>query len=151
MANGINSPRASFFTALVIGMGVFAIATISDVLGITLNPLWSLADDVALGLFVGAIVLVYDRRRRRDLHAKLSNIHEINHHIRNQLEVIEYSAWATHDQQHMARIHESVKHIDWALREILGREEDEQEAPAPAPFPPQSVRPDEDAERMASE
>lgn len=152
MANGISSSRASLLTALIIGAGVFAVATIADVLVMDLaaNPLWALTDHAALAIFVGAMVLVYDRRRRRDLHAKLSSIHEINHHIRNQLEVIEYSAWATHDQQHVARIHESVKRIDWALREILGRHEDEPEA-APPPFPPQSVPSEGAGERAAAE
>ncbi len=141
MPNGINSRQASLFTAGIIALGVFAVATIGDVLIMDLaaNPLWALCDHLALAAFAGAIVLVYDRRRRHDLHDKLSSIHEINHHIRNQLEVIEYSAWATHDQQHMARIHESVKHIDWALREILGREEDEEAPPAPEPIPAQDT------------
>jgi hypothetical protein len=43
----------------------------------------------------------------------------MNHHVRNQLEVIEYSAWTTHDQAHIARMHESVARIEWALRQIL--------------------------------
>lgn len=127
MRNGINSIRASLFTALIIAIGVFTVATIADVLVMDLaaNRVWALADHAALGLFVGAIILAYDQRRRRDLHRKLSSIHEINHHIRNQLEVIAYSAWATHDQQLVTRIQKSIQHIDWALREILGREDTE--------------------------
>ncbi len=137
MASGINSPRASLLTGAIIALGVFTVATIGDVLILDLkaNPLWAIGDHVALGAFAGAIVLVYDRRRRRDLHEKISSIHEINHHIRNQLEVIEYSAWATHDQQHMERIDESVQRIDWALREILGHQEEEEETTPPPPKP----------------
>jgi hypothetical protein len=155
MANGNSSKRASLFTAGIIALGVFTVATVSDVLVMDLNanPLWALADHVALGLFAGAIVLIYDQRRRRDLHHKLSTIHEINHHIRNQLEVIEYSAWATHDQEHMARMHESVERIDWALREILGAHEGSDldgNGEAPPKRPPQSAS-DSDDTRAANQ
>jgi hypothetical protein len=146
MTDTANPIRASLFAAAIIGVGAFAVSTICDALlwGLKLNPLWSMVDDLALGIFVGAVVLVYDWRRRYDLHRKLSAIHEINHHVRNALEVIEYSAWATRDQQHIARIQESVQHIEWALREILGAQEQEAEEQSeitPPAKPPQSVPP----------
>ncbi len=137
MTKVVSSVRAGLFIAILVAVGVFAIATIADTIFLAqkVNPTWWLLVHVVLGIFAGSIVLAYHWRSHRDLRDKLTAIHELNHQIRNQLEVIEYSAWATHDQQHMERIDESVQRIERALREILGREEDEQETSPPAPEP----------------
>lgn len=78
-----------------------------------------LLDDVLMGIVCAVIVLLYEQRRRRELAAKLNVIAEMNHRVRNQLEVIQYSAYATREKEHMAIIGESVSRIEAALREIL--------------------------------
>lgn len=54
--------------------------------------------------------------------ARLRVIAELNHHVRNALEVISLSAYITHDEEAIRRIMEGVNRIDWALREILPQE-----------------------------
>jgi hypothetical protein len=54
--------------------------------------------------------------------ARLRVIAELNHHVRNALEVISLSAYITDDEEAIRRIMEGVNRIDWALREILPQE-----------------------------
>ncbi len=84
------------------------------------HGLWFLLfNDILIGIAVAIIVLVYEQRRRRELAAKLTVIAELNHRIRNELEVIHYSAYATKEKEHIAMIAESVSKIEAALAEIL--------------------------------
>lgn len=84
------------------------------------HGLWFLLfNDVLIGIAVAIIVLIYEQRRRRDLAAKLSVIAEMNHRVRNELEVIQYSAYTTKEKQHMEIIGESVSRIEAALTDIL--------------------------------
>ncbi len=59
---------------------------------------------------------------RQHAMARLQVIAELNHHVRNALEVISLSAYITHDEEAIRRIMEGVNRIEWALREILPRE-----------------------------
>lgn len=61
-------------------------------------------------------------RARQHALARLQIIAEVNHHVRNALEVISLSAYITRDEEAICRIMEGVNRIDWALREILPRE-----------------------------
>jgi hypothetical protein len=61
-------------------------------------------------------------RARQYAMARLQVIAELNHHVRNALEVISLSAYITRDEEAIRRIMEGVNRIDWALREILPRE-----------------------------
>jgi hypothetical protein len=137
------SPRSGgLLAAIVVGFGVFAVGCLSDVLLLASggSPWLALVCDLSVGAFAGGLVLYYEWRRNADLHRKLGNVAEMNHHVRNQLEIIEYSAWATNDKAHIARMHDSVAHIAWALREILGDDYRDIDASPPAK-PPASVRP----------
>lgn len=64
-------------------------------------------------------LLQYEHERRRRLRQKLEVIAEMNHHIRNALQVISFSAASSGDQRQLEAIRESMKRIQWALREIL--------------------------------
>jgi hypothetical protein len=84
------------------------------------HGLWFLLfNDVLIGIAVAIIVLIYEQRRRRELAAKLTVIAELNHRIRNQLEIIQYSAYTTKEREHIAMIAESVSNIETSLSEIL--------------------------------
>ena len=61
-------------------------------------------------------------KARQHALARLQVIAELNHHVRNALEVISLSAYITHDEEAIRRIMEGVNRIDWALREILPQE-----------------------------
>ncbi len=45
-------------------------------------------------------------------------IGEMNHHIRNAMQVMSYQAYAS-DPKAQTRMHDAINRIDWALREVL--------------------------------
>jgi predicted PurR-regulated permease PerM len=57
--------------------------------------------------------------RRENVAAQLKTIADMNHHIRNALQTIQFSAYSTQDQQTIAEISYAVERIQWALREVL--------------------------------
>lgn len=57
--------------------------------------------------------------RRENVATRLKTIAEMNHHIRNALQTIQFSAYSTKDQQTISEISEAVERIQWALREVL--------------------------------
>ncbi len=78
--------------------------------------------DFVAGLVAGVLVfrlLQYERERRRQLRQRLELIAEMNHHVRNALQVISLSAYSYADQQQLAAVKDSVNRIQWALKEIL--------------------------------
>jgi uncharacterized membrane protein len=60
-----------------------------------------------------------ERMRRAQIHHRLSTIAEMNHHIRNALQVITYATATGKDSESMELIQSSVDRIEWALREVL--------------------------------
>ena len=79
------------------------------------------ASAIILGLLVWKLLHNVYGARQRTL-ARLQVIAELNHHVRNALEVISLSAYITRDEEAIRRIMEGVNRIDWALREILPQE-----------------------------
>jgi hypothetical protein len=63
------------------------------------------------------------RERHHATVARMQVIDEMNHHIRNALAPIALSVDAIENQQLIRIISEGVDRIDWALREILPREQ----------------------------
>ena len=61
----------------------------------------------------------YERLRRNQIRDRLRTIAEMNHHIRNSLQVITYATAAQHNAESMEMIRSSVERIEWALREVL--------------------------------
>ena len=60
----------------------------------------------------------YERMQRNIVSQRLRTIAEMNHHIRNSLQVITY-ATAAQSEASMEMIRNSVERIEWALREVL--------------------------------
>ncbi len=122
MENPVSSRAHAFLCACVVGMAVFAAASISDLLiRQQQHNIWlSLFDDFVVAAFAAGLILYYEWRRDVEMRRKLSAVVEVNHCVRNQLEIMEYSAWTTHDRAHMTRMREAVCRIDRALREVLG-------------------------------
>ena len=80
------------------------------------------ASDALAGVVAGVLVfriLQYERDRRRALRQRLEIIADMNHHVRNALQVISLSAYSSSDRQQLEAIKESVSRIQWALREVL--------------------------------
>jgi signal transduction histidine kinase len=61
-------------------------------------------------------------KQREVMVARWQVISEMNHHIRNALAAISFSAAVIPNQQSVRVIQESVDRIEWTLREILPRE-----------------------------
>ena len=99
------------------GWSLLPMALVSDVIAGTLG-----------GVFI-FMVLRNLRERRLVMLRRLAAIRELNHEIRNALELIQLSAYSTHHQQAIASISEAVDKIQWTLGEILSpaAEEDEDE------------------------
>jgi len=81
------------------------------------------------GLFAGGLFfqMVREARAERELvRARMKTIAELNHHIRNALQVIKF--WGAQqrpslDAMQLQLINDSVDRIEWALREVLPRYE----------------------------
>jgi signal transduction histidine kinase len=81
----------------------------------------SLSDSLA-AVIAGILVyrlLKYERERRAQLRQRLEIIAEMNHHVRNALQVISLSNYSADSEQQLERIREGVNRIQWALKEIL--------------------------------
>lgn len=82
----------------------------------------ALVSDVVAGTLAGILifaVLRSTRERRLAMLRRLKAIREMNHEIRNALELIQLSAYSTHHQQAIAAISNAVDRIQWTLREIV--------------------------------
>jgi hypothetical protein len=79
--------------------------------------------DALAGLLAGVLfykILDAGRRRRKLVLQRLETIDQMNHHIRNALQVISFSVHANQEHaKEVANIDRAVNRIQWALREIL--------------------------------
>jgi hypothetical protein len=84
--------------------------------------------DVVTGIVAGSLFLYVARREkvRRDRMAeRMRTVAELNHHIRNALQVIKLAgaqpSSSSFDDRQLQLIKESADRIEWALREVLPR------------------------------
>ncbi len=81
------------------------------------------ASDLFAGLVSGLLVfsaLKQVAERTRAVRERLNIVAQMNHHVRNALQVISYSTYSSADQREMKCIREAAERIEWALSEILG-------------------------------
>jgi len=82
----------------------------------------TLLDECVLGLAMGVVICVieglYRRRYRRALR---ESVDELNHHVRNAMQVIMVqNVLCPHcDSEHVSK---AIERVDWALREVLPAE-----------------------------
>lgn len=113
--------------SVLTGFGFFFIGSLSD--------LWlqrhaaslavAILDDALVGIAVGLLVLLYERRRKQDMIRKLEVIRMMNHHVRNSLQVIAFAASVAQQEEHANKIRDAVERIEWALREVLPGQRDD--------------------------
>ena len=110
--------------------------------------------DVLVGLVAALLVFVlsvYHKHKTRIVEDRLRVIAEMNHHIRNALQVIAYHAWSAKSEQEIAAMNEAVNRITWALQEVLpqfpGRD---QEYSAPKSNPSGSPSPNHGQHRNSA-
>jgi len=113
--------------SILAGSCVFFLGSLSDVWlryhseGLSL----AIVDHALVGIGAGLLVLLYERRQRRNIIRKLEVIGMMNHHVRNSLQVISFAASAPPREEDVNKIRDAVDRIDWALREVLpGQRED---------------------------
>ena len=91
-------------------------------------------DDLLLGLVAACLVFLIQRLQARELRRQRQSaavIEQMNHHIRNALQVIVARASLDHEATpELHQIDDAVARIDWALREILPQSA----ADSPIPF-----------------
>ncbi len=82
-------------------------------------------DDLLIGLVAAVLVFLLQRQQERELRRQRQSaavIDQMNHHIRNALQVIVARASLDHQSKpELLQINDAVARIDWALREILPR------------------------------
>jgi hypothetical protein len=128
-AKGLLNPaaRATMYGALVL---LFLVLTdqVSAYYGLAESQ--RILDDSCGGIIAGLLIYRLEYNRSKYLNEKLKTIELMNHHVRNALQVIVDSAYLHGHAQQLDEIQNSVKRIDWALREILpGRVLDEYNDP----------------------
>ena len=72
---------------------------------------------LAIGLLSYRLIRLHQQRREQ-LRQKVEIIADMNHHVRNALQVISLTSHGK-DKQEISAIRESVNRIQWALRELL--------------------------------
>lgn len=70
-------------------------------------------------------VLMHDRKERVRVIERLATIDEMNHHIRNALQIISFNAHGESSETELAEIRQAVARIQWSLNEILPKVEPE--------------------------
>jgi len=81
-----------------------------------------------------------ERARRESMRERLRTIAEINHHIRNALQVITYATAVRKDDESVELIRKSVERIEWTLREVLPGQVTPPPQTLPQEEPRESVR-----------
>jgi len=87
-------------------------------------PRWDLMtiSNCLTGVVAGALFWKdrrLDRQRREFVRDRLHTISEMNHHIRNALQVISFYSYREQDDKALAMLREAVNRIEWALNEVL--------------------------------
>jgi len=114
-----------FLMSLVAALTVFVIGTGLDLLLIHEHDTRLVVVEAsdALGGFVAGVLsfrlLQYERERRARLRQRISVIADMNHHVRNALQVISFHAYTTSDKEQVEAVKESMERIQWALKEVL--------------------------------
>jgi hypothetical protein len=60
-----------------------------------------------------------ERERRQFIRDRLHTISEMNHHIRNALQVISFHAFREQNEKGVEVMRQAVNRIEWALQEVL--------------------------------
>lgn len=117
--------RHKFGPALLAGLAMFVAVHLVDALlaKMGLHAEATYIDDALLGAFTGGLVFFLQQRHDRELRKHLERealIGQLNHHIRNALQVIVCRASLdTQGQADIEPMQTALNRIDWALREIL--------------------------------
>jgi hypothetical protein len=68
-------------------------------------------------------LLAYGREQRRLVMERMEALNEVNHHIRNALQALAFTAGALQGTKEGVTVNESIQRIQWALLEVLPKVE----------------------------
>src|SRR4249919_3499608 len=93
VASGTGSRWVVPLRSILTGFGIFFLGSLSDVwlqrhAG---SLLIAIMDDALVGVGVGLLVFLYERRQKQNIIRKLEVIRMMNHHVRNSLQVISFA------------------------------------------------------------
>ena len=114
-----------YVLSLLSALGMFVVVVLVDRLlaNLGLHAEATYLDDILLAIVTGVLVFVLQLQHERELARQRHSaiiIEQMNHHIRNALQVIVYRMDPkARDIQELRDIGDSIDRIDWALREIL--------------------------------
>ena len=114
-----------FLMALVAALAVFVIGMGLDIALLREHETQRVTieiSDAMGGLVAGALayrLLLYERERRARLRQRIAVIADMNHHVRNALQVISFHAYTNADKEQFEAVKESMERIQWALQEVL--------------------------------
>jgi hypothetical protein len=113
--------RSVLWKASLLFIMVSGLLIIADQLSVRcgLNGSQRILDDLLGGLIAGSIFHLYERHRLRRFSEHLHVIDLMNHHIRNALQPLMFVPDDSEGKAQMNVVEECVRHIDWALREVL--------------------------------
>ena len=114
VAPATGSRWAAPLRSVLAGFGIFFLGSLSD--------LWlhqhaerlliAIMADALLGVGVGLLVLLYERRQRQNIIRKLEVIRLMNHHVRNSLQVISFAASVPQQEELGNNIRDAVERIE---------------------------------------
>jgi hypothetical protein len=114
--------RAAIITALVgmnIGEGMILRPLIRSM---RINLEATLIDELVMGIIMGVVICcIYEAFRRRYERKLKASVDELNHHVRNSLQVI-LNQQVLCPHCNPDNISDAMQRVDWALREILPKE-----------------------------
>jgi hypothetical protein len=76
-------------------------------------------DNIITGILASVVVFAYEQKRYSQTLENLRIVAEMNHHVRNALQVILCSRVFGEHEQQVKAIAEAARRIEWALREVL--------------------------------
>ena len=123
-----DSPLKSSVLVILIAIVVSIVGIAFDLMlvheGVPRYDLMAVAD-LLTGIVAGAFFWQARRRereRRQFVRERLRTISEMNHHIRNALQVISFYSEKQQDQETVDMLGKAVNRIEWALSEVLPAE-----------------------------
>ena len=120
-----DSPFKSWVSIIVVASAVSVVGLLFDRLllreGVPRYDLMAISNSLT-GIVAGAFYWQgrrLDRQRRQFIRERLHTISEMNHHIRNALQVISFYSSKGADEKTIAALDQAVNRIEWALSEVL--------------------------------
>lgn len=131
--------RSSRYAAYAFGLFVFAVGILLDFILIDVGaprPLTLLFDDLMTGVaatFAAWFILRAEVRRRQQEIQRLHVLDEMNHHVRNALQIVVLHVYSMEGPR-AEELQQAVARIEWTLKEVLPQiGPQQQEPPRPAP------------------